>query len=163
MIETERLRLRAFEIEDAEWFFKVTHNDEVRKYLVGAYTRSLNEAKNSIRDYYSKGDFIHNFYFIIENKENHERFGFLDITQGWHKELEVAMFMAKQHRRKGYMIEALKGFIKYLPAGSVLKFCIDKENESSLIVTQRFEQIVETTSFCSKNLTEEFRFFILET
>ena len=75
VIETERLRLRGFEMADAKWLFKVAHDDELRKYLPGAYTSSLAETKNFIRYYYSKGDFIHDFYFIIENK-NHERLGY---------------------------------------------------------------------------------------
>ena len=86
----------------------------------------------------------------------------LDITQDWDENFEVAMFMAKEYRRKGYMLESLKGFIKCMPKGRSLKFCIDRKNKSSLIATQKLERIVEKTAFCPKNLRKEFRFFILE-
>lgn len=162
IIETERLRLRPFESDDAEWLFEVTHHKDVKKWLCGAYSTCLKDAINSIKFYYSVADFIHDFYFVIEDKKMYERFGFLNITQGFDNELEVAMFIAEEYRGKGYVVEAVKGFSKRIP-NRILEFRIDWENEASLKAVGKIEGIAEKTSSYPKYLTEGVRFFVLET
>ncbi len=154
-IETTRLRLRLFEILDAEWLFSVTRNDEVHKYLLGAYNHSLDQAVDCIINYYSKGDCIHDFYFVIENKETHEYIGFLIITQNFEGEFEVAMFTSKEYWRRGYMIEALWAFVQQIPKYSTLKFVVNRQNEVSLKTLQKLN-VTEITGTVSE------RIFILE-
>lgn len=156
IIETPRLRLRPFEILDAEWLFKVTCSDEVHKYLPGAYNRSQEQAVDSIINYYANGDFVHDFYFVIESK-NYECLGFLAVTQDFEGEFEVAMFIAKEHRRKGYIIEALCELVQNMPRYSILKFVVKKDNQASLKALQKLKVIERTDSE-----DEEERIFILE-
>lgn len=155
IIEAERIRLRPFEILDAEWLYNVTYSEEVRKYLPGAYNNSQSQAVDSIINYYAKGDFVHDFYFVIENKKNREYFGFLMVNQNFEGEFEVAMFTAKEHRRKGYIIEALCAFAQNMPQWSVLKFVVNKQNNASL-KTLRKLAVTEITG------TKKERTFILE-
>lgn len=162
IIETERLRLRPFENEDAEWLFEVTHHDDVKQWLGGAYSSFLKDAINSIKFYYSKADFIHDFYFVMEEKKTQERIGFLNITQGFKGELEVAMVIIKNHRGKGYVAEAVKGFSKRV-SGRILEFCIDRENEASLKAVEKIEGIAEKTFAYPEYLTKDCRYFVLET
>ena len=166
IIETQRLRLRPFEMEDAVWFFEVAKGDEVKRYLVGAYCRSLEEAKNNIKFYYSKADFIHGFYFVIEQKKSHKRVGFLDITQDFEGKLDVAMLTDRKYRGKGYIVEAVNGFVKGFServSKKILEFCIDRENEASLKAVKKMEGIAEKTDSYPKDLTKEFQYFVLET
>lgn len=158
IIETQRLRLRPFRLDDAEWYFEVTQEKAVREYLPGTYSKILQDAKNDIKFYYLKGDFIHDFYFIIENKINQQHVGFLNITQDFDGLLEVAMFISPKFRGKRYITEALEGFTKNIPHGKNLRFTVDKQNEASLKAVQKLDGIIEL-----KDEKKENRVFILET
>lgn len=162
LIQTERLRIRPFEISDAEWYFKVTRDKDIKRYLPCAGLVSIKDSVNVIRKYYSRGDFVHDFYLVLEDKESYEQLGALVITQNLDKSLDVAMLVAKEHRGKGYIIEAIKGVVQHLPHGSVLEFTIDRRNESSLMAVQKLDKIMEVTSSRSEDITEYYRIFILE-
>lgn len=139
-IQTERLQLRPFKIEDANWHFKVTQEKAVRKYLPGAYARSINDSRSFIEQYYLKCDFVHDFYLVMEEKRSRERIGFLDITQGITGMLEVAMLIIPEYRGNGYNYEALNGFAKQLP-NKVLRFIIKEDNKLSLKSIQKFKEV----------------------
>ncbi len=156
IIETQRLRLRPFRLDDAKWHFEVTQEKAVREYLPGAYSRSLQATRNDIKKYYLNGDFVHDFYFIIENKIN-QRVGFLDITQDFNGLLEVAMFISPNFRGERYIVEALEGFTKNIPTGKTLRFTIDAKNKASLKAVQKLDGIIEL-----KNEIKGSRTFVLE-
>lgn len=141
-IQTERLRLRPFKIEDANWYFKVTQEKAVRKYLPGAYARSINDSRSFIEQYYLKCDFVHDFCLVMEEKRSRERIGFLDITQGITGMLEVAMLIIPEYRGNGYNYEALNGFAKQVP-NKVLRFIIKEDNKPSLKSIQKFKEVIE--------------------
>lgn len=163
VIETERLRIRPFEVSDAEWYFKVTKDRAIKKYLLFAHPSSVKDSVRMIWQYYSKDGFIYKFSFVLENKESHERLGALMMEQNLDESLGISMLIAKEHRRKGYISEVIEGVVRHLPNGNVLKFSIDRQNEASLMAVQKLDKIVEITDSFSENITKQYRIFALET
>ncbi|MCI8654467.1 MAG: GNAT family N-acetyltransferase [Clostridia bacterium] len=142
-IETDRLVLRPFKLSDANDYFEMTRDKAIQKYLPYAYTTTIKETKQTIKQSYMKGDFIHDYYIVIESKEIHKVIGAIIATEGLEKKLEYCIMIAKEHRRKGYITEATKAFIKVLPSRSVLEYVIRSDNEASLKSVNKIENVVE--------------------
>lgn len=157
IIETSRLRLRPFKMEDANWHFIITKDRAVQKYLPEVYPRTLQESKNTIKRYCLTVDFIDNFYFVIEDKKTQECVGFLDIDSGLEGMLAVTMVIASGHRGKGYIVEAVKGCAQSIPNRN-FRFCVRKKNKASLKAVQKLDGIIEL-----KSMLKAHRIFVLKT
>ena len=162
LIETSRLILRPFKCSDAERYFEMTRDTEILKYVSYACPDSVQNALDDIEKYYSKGDWVHDFYIILEQKESHEIVGALIITEDLSGRLDTCLIVAEEHRRKGYITEAITAFREYLPKGNVLHFVIDRKNIPSLITVQNFEDIKETTFLRDSECQKMYRDFVLE-
>lgn len=145
-VVTNRLLLRPFHMSDANAFFTMTRDIEIQQYVPFACSEFLIETKFDILTFYSKGDFVHDFYYIIENRKTHEMLGALIITQNIEKEFDMSLIIDKNHRRKGYMSEALLGFINSMQKNSVLSFVIKKTNIASLCTVQKIPNIFEANN-----------------
>lgn len=143
VIETKRLILRPFQLEDAPAYFKITQDDAIRKFVPYASPSTLEEAIQDIRVYYSNGDFVHDFYLIIEVRETHTVVGALIVTQDINGEFSMSLVMGVNHRMKGYMLEALNGFIANMPSGATLSFLVEKQNSASLELMSKLD-VIET-------------------
>lgn len=150
VIESERLLLRKFKLEDAEDFYKMTRNRAIKKYVPVANMENLKQTIKTINEYYSYCDCVQNFYLVIEDKISHKiigaifAFGLLASNK-----FEMNILIARKHRKKGYMTEALLSFISSLPKGSELFFVVDKKNTASLRTVSKLPGIT------SKPLTGE--------
>ena len=129
MIMTERLLLRPFKISDAKAYFELTRDDSIMEYVPYVCPESLDKSIKEIEECCLKADCIHDFYFAIEHKISHKLIGALIITQNLKHEFDMNYIIGKKFRKKGYMIEALEGFIKYMPKSSELLFIIKSKNE----------------------------------
>ena len=143
VINTNRLILRPFKVEDATSFFEITQDEAIKKFVPYASPKSISEAKQDIITYYSNGDFIHDFYLIIELKSNKEIIGSLIVTQNLEKEFDMSLVISKKHRCNGYMAETIQAFIKSMPSNSHLIFLVNENNQASLNLMKRL-QIPET-------------------
>ena len=68
-IESTRIILRQFTLEDAEEYFLMTRDDAIQTYVPHAYLKTLTETIQCIDFYYARGDCVHDFYLIIEEKQ----------------------------------------------------------------------------------------------
>lgn len=139
VIETKRLILRPFTVQDAEIYYEITREKDIQKFVPFACPTSLEETKNDIKLYYANGDFIHDFYFILEEKSLHQVIGAMIITQNFKKELDMSLLIASRYRKNGYMLEAIKGFISYIPTSTTLLFIVENQNTSSLALMSHLE------------------------
>lgn len=140
-IKTDRLVLRPFKLSDADSYFAMTRDRAIREYVPYACADSIEETREDISKYYSKGDLKHDYYLVIESKETHQMIGALIITQNANQEFEFCMMIAKERRRQGYITEATKAFIKILPAKSVLIWKIREDNIASLQAISKLQDI----------------------
>ncbi|MCI9063721.1 MAG: GNAT family N-acetyltransferase [Clostridia bacterium] len=145
-IETKRLRLRNFTLDDVKDFFDITRDEDVKKYLPYAYFETMEEVKKAFDDYYLNGDNECNFYLIVEEKSSNLMVGIFVVTQNILGEYAVNWMIGKKYRRKGYSHEALHGFCNYLPKGSKLTFTIEASNTNSIESIKKVPGIIDDSN-----------------
>lgn len=115
-IETDRLVLRRFVIEDAEAMYNNWANDpEVTKYLMWPYHKTVEETRAILNDWtgqYDKDDYYH---WAIIFKESNEPIGSIAAV---HKDDAIQMVhigycIGKNWWKKGITSEALTALIKF--------------------------------------------------
>lgn len=114
-LETERLILRKFKIEDAENMYNNWASDpEVCKYLSWNYHKDVEETKEIVKMWIN--NYENNFYqWVVELKETHEIIGSIGAVNVREKDLnvEIGYCYGKKYWNKGYGSEALKKIIEF--------------------------------------------------
>ena len=159
-IETEHLILRKFNEKDGNDFYKITRDYDIIDYLPYIFTTTITEAKKLVKIYATNCNFVNDFYLAIEEKSSHNLIGALIITKGpYLKDFEVAYFIVNTHRRHGYMLETLNGFINSnLLKNKTLSFQIHKDNSASLSVVKHLEGIIDNSFLLNKESNDFFLF-----
>ena len=116
-LDTERLILRRFSIDDAENMFKNwVNDDEVTKYLTWPTHKNIDETKYVIENIwlknYSKNDF---YNWVIIFKEINEPIGSIGVVKQDDdiKMVHIGYCIGKQWWNKGIVSEALNELIKF--------------------------------------------------
>ena len=119
-IETARLILREFKIEDAEQVYKNWGTDkESNKFLDWELHRDLNDTKSVIQswiDEYANGSYD----WVVELKDTHELIGSISVVNAHHKYdwkhgvAEIGYCYGSKYWGHGYATEALRAVIEYL-------------------------------------------------
>ncbi|MCL2350438.1 MAG: GNAT family N-acetyltransferase [Defluviitaleaceae bacterium] len=108
-IETDRLVLRKFRIEDAADLFEYASDEEVTKTLMWAGVKTMEEAVAGIYDHLWAAP----GRWAIEHKETGKVIGSIDIIlKKAHDKASFAYASGKNFWGKGYMTEALKALVK---------------------------------------------------
>ncbi|MCR5740952.1 MAG: GNAT family N-acetyltransferase [Gammaproteobacteria bacterium] len=109
-IETERLILRKFRLDDAKDMFNNWASDPmVTKYLTWNPHKSVEETKETI-DRWEKNYNPHKFAITLKGKD--EVIGGIDLSLGDFQ--EIGYVLSRKHWGKGIMSEACKAFTNYL-------------------------------------------------
>ena len=115
-LETERLILRKFKIEDAEGVFKNWATDpNTNKFLSWPLHKDVEETKGVVRKWISEYE-TGGYNWIVEVKETHEVIGNI-AEQGKsnrHKTISLGYCYGSKFWNKGYATEALRRVIEYL-------------------------------------------------
>lgn len=134
LVETERLTLRSFEHSDVDEYFAIVSDVSIRKYVPYATAFSRKTACILVNDY-CLGDFKNDFYIIFKDKQTMEIVGAIIAVKISSSALDVSYLVNANLRNKGFMKEALMGFINYLINSpfmySYLQFTIENENIAS--------------------------------
>ncbi len=155
-IETERLILRRFVIEDADDMFNGWCNDpEVSKYLTWPPHGSVEVTKSLLNAWipeYDKGDY---FNWVMELKETGKIIGNISVVRVREDigEALIGYCMTREYWGNGYMTEALKAFINELVSDGYHEIMIEAmpENIGSNRVIQKagFELVGTRETPCS--------------
>lgn len=113
LVETERLILCPFSIEDLEEYFQIVDDPDIRKYVSSASKDSIDELKELIKCY-SEGNFRDDFYFEIREKNTNKIVDSIIAVRPDSTTLNVSYLIGSKYRGNGYMTEALLGFIRYI-------------------------------------------------
>lgn len=139
LVETKRLVLRNFDVSDVDEYFEVVSDDSIRKYVPYASVFCINSARKLVNDY-CLGDFKNDFYVVFKDKQTNIIVGAIIAVKISSSTLDVSYLVNSKFRNKGFMKEALIGFINYLFNSdlmySYLKFTIEDENVASQQVVQ---------------------------
>ena len=134
-VETKRLNLTPFKMEDCNQYFDVISEEMIRKYTPYASSYTVESTLKHLYTY-TNGDFINNFYIAIRLKKSNEIIGAILAVKISSVTLDITYLVGKEFRGKGYGTEAFKGFISYLyqinPSPNYrLNLVIEDENISS--------------------------------
>ena len=119
-LETDRLILRRFELDDVEELFYHGYiTDEVMaKDLSWNPCKTIEEQKVIIADWYEKYKNQDFYKWLIETKDTHELIGGIDVCNIYKDPRknygEVGYCISSKHWNKGYATEALRKVLEYL-------------------------------------------------
>lgn len=116
-IETERLLLRRFKVEDAEEMFENWAKDPGNiKFLSWNAHKDTNETRSIIKMWNEEYKDNKTYNWCITIKETKEIIGSIGTVEFFEdiECAEIGYVISKKHWNKGIMTEALRGVIKYL-------------------------------------------------
>ncbi|MFI5219636.1 MAG: GNAT family N-acetyltransferase [Bacteroidia bacterium] len=115
VLETERLLLRKFRIEDASDFFAQRTNDEVWKYIDKPKTQSVEEALELINKILAAFENNEGIAWVMEIKETKKNIGNISFWR-FEKEnhrAEIGYLLLPEYWGKGIMKEAIDAIVDY--------------------------------------------------
>lgn len=164
MIETKRLLLRQWKLEDLKPFYKINSHEEVCKYL----PKQLNEfesnilAKKIIQKFDDQGFGL----FALEEKENKEFIGFTGLNipsfeASFMPAVEIGWRLAVDYWGKGLATEAALAVSDYaffeLKLSEIVSFTVP-ENIASRRVMEKIGMIYDPSAdFCHPDLPSSHR------
>ena len=112
-IITDRIIIRAFEHKDAESLYRIVHQPDIVRFM-----KDWSEGKNSPQDYLgfidwqqvhnNSTDIRENKRYAVALRESNEIIGMVGMgLEETVNEVELAYFMDENHRRRGYVKEAV--------------------------------------------------------
>lgn len=116
-LETDRLILRAFKIEDTKDMYTNWATDhEVCKFLSWKPHQNIEETKQVISTWIEAYSKASNYNWVIELKESGEAIGGISVVslEEKHENCSIGYNLSRSHWNKGITTEALKAVIRYL-------------------------------------------------
>ena len=115
VLETERLLLRKFRLEDAPELFAQRTNDEVWKYIDKPKTQNLEEAMELIKKILAAYENNEGIAWVMELKESEKNIGnisFWRIEKENHR-AEIGYLLLPEYWGKGIVKEAIDAVVEY--------------------------------------------------
>ena len=115
-IETERLMLRKFKLEDAEQMYNNWANDdEVTRHITWASHKSIEDTDKVIAEYVNDSMRDNYYHWCIVLKETNEAVGSIGAFRLYDdlKLFEVGYCIGKRFWNKGITTEAMKALLKF--------------------------------------------------
>jgi len=147
IIETDRLLLREFILDDAEKFYQLNLNPNVIKYTGNAAFKSIEEAKLFLENY---NDYKTNGYgrWAVINKESNEFIGWCGLKYGeLENQTDIGFRFFEEEWNKGYATESAAACLKYgfevLKLNRIIGRAM-KENTASIKVLEKIGLVYET-------------------
>lgn len=143
IFETERLRVRRFEPEDAEPLYEIHLDEEIRKWMPNECYADPGEARGAAEffaDCVSRKELP--YVLAVELKETGELIGDAGINEvdGRPEEVEVGFVISRGHRGRGYATELVKAMTEFSAAAfrtRVLYGRVMKGNNASVRVLEK--------------------------
>jgi len=147
IIETDRLLLREFILDDAEKFYQLNLNPNVIKYTGNAAFKSIEEAKSFLENY---KDYKTNGYgrWAVINKKSNEFIGWCGLKYGeLENETDIGFRFFEEEWNKGYATESAVACLKYgfevLKLNRIIGRAM-KENKASIKVLEKIGLVYES-------------------
>ncbi len=117
-LETKRLLLRKFKIEDAPLVYENWCNDpDVAKYVTWQPHKSVEETKELLEEWIKSYESNKTYKWVAQLKDTSEIIGSIDVVSKKtldHGACEIGYCYGKKYWGKGYASECLDAVIKYL-------------------------------------------------
>ena len=139
-LETERLRLRPFRLDDTETMFeRWTSDDEVTKYVTWITHQSVEETKALLARWVAEYERPERLNFAIELKDGGGLIGGIDVVKYLDGVPVIGYNLSRACWGRGYMTEACRRVLDYLFSQGFAEVKIDAmvENIGSNRVIQK--------------------------
>ena len=147
IIETDRLLLREFILDDAEKFYQLNLNPNVIRYTGNTTFKSIDEAKSFLENY---NDYKANGYgrWAVIHKKSNEFIGWCGLKSGeLENETDIGFRFFEEEWNKGYATESATACLKYgfevLKLNRIIGRAM-KENIASIKVLEKIGLVYET-------------------
>ncbi|WP_282073688.1 GNAT family N-acetyltransferase [Polaribacter atrinae] len=115
VLETDRLTLRAINLEDAKAIFGLRANKEVNKYIQRESLKNLSEARAFIDQTSNLVADNEGIFWVLESKNSSELLGTIglrnfDVAENY---AEIGYEIHPDYQERGYMTEAFEEVIEY--------------------------------------------------
>ncbi|MDQ0254849.1 ribosomal-protein-alanine N-acetyltransferase [Evansella vedderi] len=109
-LETDRIILRKFRIEDAHDMFEYSSIPEVSQYVPWETHKSIEDSYHFLQYILKQYEEAKLAPWAIELKENEKVIGTIDFVAWfpWHYRAEIGFILSKEHWGKGLILEAAK-------------------------------------------------------
>lgn len=151
IIETERLILRPFQMEDAEVMFRNWASDpEVTRFLTWPTHRNIGDSKQIIQEWADKGEDPENYQWAMEWKESHEPIGSMGAVRidNRTEAVTIGYCIGRSFWGKGFTAEALREVIRFFfdeVGMNCVNACHDPRNPNSGKVMKKCGMTYEGT------------------
>ena len=131
MIETDRLIIRKFNIDDAEALFSILSDEEVNKYLPWFVFNSLEETKIHLQKFYLETNDNINFYrYAVCLKDNNIPIGYIHFENN-NDNNDFGYGLKKEYWNNGIITEASKRVIEELKKNNI-KYITDTHDINNI-------------------------------
>ena len=117
MFETEHLRIRSFQAEDAQQLFSIHLEEEVKAWIPNESYANMEDARNAIA-FYTRCVCAKRLPYVlaVTLKETGELIGDTGVNQvtGSLKEVEIGYVICQKHSHKGYATELLSAMTDFV-------------------------------------------------
>jgi len=148
MIETKRLLIRPYIIEDTVEAYSLFNDTDVMAFIPYGIDKSLQDTQDRINKYIAHFNTYGFGKYVLIDKSNNELVGDCGICRIENKEInELGYRIKKKYWNLGFATETAKGLLEY--AFKTLKFneihaIVEKQNQKSIYILERklgFENI----------------------
>ena len=143
VLETERLTLRALELNDAKAIFGLRTNKEVNTFITRTMLNNLSETRAFIDSI--SNSIVNNtgVFWVLESKDTAELIGTVGLRNFEIEEdyAEIGYDLHPDFQEDGYMSEAFKAILNFAAKQMDLKFIeafTHKENNASVALLEKF-------------------------
>ena len=143
VLETERLTLRALELNDAKAIFGLRTNKEVNTFITRTMLNNLSETRAFIDRISNSIANNAGVFWVLESKDTAEFIGTVGLRNFEIEEdyAEIGYDMHPDFQEDGYMSEAFKAILNFAAKQMDLKFIeafTHKENNASVALLEKF-------------------------
>ena len=143
VLETERLTLRALELNDAKAIFGLRTNKEVNTFITRTMLNNLSETRAFIDRISNSIANNTSIFWVLESKDTAELIGTVGLRNFEIEEdyAEIGYDLHPDFQEDGYMSEAFKAILNFAAKQMELKFVeafTHKDNNASMALLEKF-------------------------
>ena len=160
MLNTQRLIIRKFNIDDAEALFSILSDEEVNKYLPWFPFKSLEETKLHLQKFYLDTNDNHNFYrYAVCLKEDNVPIGYVHLENN-NDNNDFGYGLKKEYWNKGIITEASKTVIEELKRNNV-KYITATHDRNNIASGEVMKKIGMTYKYSYEELWQPKNFLVV--
>ena len=160
MLNTQRLIIRKFNIDDTEALFSILSDEEVNKYLPWFPFKSLEDTKNHLVNFYLKTNDNNNFYrYAVCLKENNIPIGYIHFENN-NDNNDFGYGLKKEYWNKGIITEAAKTVIEELKRNNV-KYITATHDRNNIASGEVMKKIGMTYKYSYEELWQPKNFLVV--